>query len=302
MSLRLGVTCAVIDDEGRILLSERNDLKVWNVPGGRLDSGEWLADAAIREVREETGITAQIERPVNLYYWQGFQRLNILFSGWPLGGVLQAKTDEAFDNQYFPPESLPRLLNPNQAEAALSETRVQPEITAMTPADLRRMRRTLSVRWIKNLLRGKPQPRYPQFHVRAVAVVHDRKFRRVLTIEGELGRVLPRVNCSGLRAPWVELQDRVQQHCRVNPAFQWVGVWQDAPRNLLEFVFAATVPEAPLPPVAEWTNTQNAALGDRDLRYMEHVHPTFMNDPVWSLIYDDEIGDTDMLFAPHVHH
>jgi 8-oxo-dGTP pyrophosphatase MutT (NUDIX family) len=64
-----------------------------------LVSGEWLADAAIREVQEETGITAQIERPVNLYYWQGFQRLNILFAGWPLGGDLQARTDETLDNQ-----------------------------------------------------------------------------------------------------------------------------------------------------------------------------------------------------------
>jgi hypothetical protein len=193
------------------------------------------------------------------------------------------------------------LLNPTQVKAALTAGRSQPEITALTPADFRRMRRTLSVRWVKNLLRGKPEPRYPQFHVRAVAMVRDPKFGRVLTIEGEYGRVLPRVKCSGLRAPWIELQDRVRQHCQVNPTFQWVGVWQDAPRNLLEFVFAAIVPEKFLPATAEWTNTQNAALGDRDLRYVEHVRPSFMDDPVWSLVYDDEIGDKDFLIARRAH-
>ena len=85
MSLRLGVACAVIDDEGRVLLSKRDDFNVWNLPGGRLDSSERMLAAVAREVREETGIISQIERPINLYYWAEFQRLNILFGGLAAG-------------------------------------------------------------------------------------------------------------------------------------------------------------------------------------------------------------------------
>ena len=54
--LRLGVQCVVIDDEERVLLSQRGDLNVWNLPGGRVDWRESLEAAAAREVREETGI------------------------------------------------------------------------------------------------------------------------------------------------------------------------------------------------------------------------------------------------------
>ena len=66
MSLRLGVMCAVIDDSGCLLLSQRGDLNTWNLPGGRLDPGETLEEAAVREVEEETGISAETERAVAL--------------------------------------------------------------------------------------------------------------------------------------------------------------------------------------------------------------------------------------------
>jgi 8-oxo-dGTP pyrophosphatase MutT (NUDIX family) len=50
-----GVTVAVLA-EGRVLLQLRADQPVWNLPGGLVESGESLAAAAIREVREETGL------------------------------------------------------------------------------------------------------------------------------------------------------------------------------------------------------------------------------------------------------
>jgi ADP-ribose pyrophosphatase YjhB (NUDIX family) len=70
--LRLGVVCAVVDDEGRLLLSQRGDLGVWGLPGGRLDAGERLDAAAAREVLEETGVVVKVERAVGLYYLAGW--------------------------------------------------------------------------------------------------------------------------------------------------------------------------------------------------------------------------------------
>ncbi len=297
MNLRLGVNCAVFDDQNRVLLSRRDDLNIWNLPGGRLDSGEALADAAAREVREETGVIAQIERPVNLYYCDGFQRMNVLYAAWPLGGEVLARTVESRANQYFQPQSLPRMLSPQQVAAALSDQRAAPEILTISPQELRRVKRRLGLRWVQNLLRGMPEPQFPRFEVRTVAVIWDSGFRRVLTLEGRQNRVLPRVRCSGLRAPWAELSERIRQHCRVTATFQWVGLWQDEGRDTLEFVFAAAVPARALPDSAEWSSVLNAPLGDRDLAYVEQVKPDFMQAPVWTLVYEDEIGLDDVLIS-----
>jgi 8-oxo-dGTP diphosphatase len=47
------------DDEGRLLLVRRGrapSAGLWSVPGGRLEAGETPQEAAVREVREETGL------------------------------------------------------------------------------------------------------------------------------------------------------------------------------------------------------------------------------------------------------
>ncbi|GCE23677.1 NUDIX hydrolase N-terminal domain-containing protein [Dictyobacter kobayashii] len=49
----------VIDAEGRILLIRRADNGLWAMPGGGIDVGETPAQAAVREVLEETGVTCE---------------------------------------------------------------------------------------------------------------------------------------------------------------------------------------------------------------------------------------------------
>ena len=50
----LAVNVAVIH-EGKILLTQREDFETWILPSGGVEDGESLAQAAIRETREETG-------------------------------------------------------------------------------------------------------------------------------------------------------------------------------------------------------------------------------------------------------
>ncbi len=46
--------------EGRVLMVRRPE-DVWAFPGGKVETGESIKDAAIRELFEETGVTANIE-------------------------------------------------------------------------------------------------------------------------------------------------------------------------------------------------------------------------------------------------
>ncbi len=60
---RIGVF-ALIFDEGRLLLGHRRDIDWWNLPGGGMEAGEIVDEALRREVREETGLEAEIEQLV----------------------------------------------------------------------------------------------------------------------------------------------------------------------------------------------------------------------------------------------
>jgi len=66
-SLVPSVTAAVRDVQGRLLLIHKIDNDFWALPGGAMDLGESVADAAVREVAEETGVNVQITGLVGLY-------------------------------------------------------------------------------------------------------------------------------------------------------------------------------------------------------------------------------------------
>lgn len=65
--VRLGVAVIIRDADGRILLERRSDCGWWGMPGGRVEAGESVEQAAIREVLEETGLTVRITGLVGLY-------------------------------------------------------------------------------------------------------------------------------------------------------------------------------------------------------------------------------------------
>ena len=56
--MTLGVRVVARDQAGRIMLVRHTYLDGWWLPGGGVDRGETVQDAAVRELREETGLIA----------------------------------------------------------------------------------------------------------------------------------------------------------------------------------------------------------------------------------------------------
>jgi len=54
--LMVAATVFVFDEQGRMLLLKRRDNDCWGPPGGAVEPGEMVEEAAKRETREETGL------------------------------------------------------------------------------------------------------------------------------------------------------------------------------------------------------------------------------------------------------
>lgn len=109
--MHLAVNVAVLDRD-RILLMQREDFEVWALPGGQADDGESLAAAAVREVREETGLDVTLMHLVGSYSrpsWHGGIHV-VLFAARAIGGTLAPDPVEVTDLGWFRAETLPTPL------------------------------------------------------------------------------------------------------------------------------------------------------------------------------------------------
>jgi ADP-ribose pyrophosphatase YjhB (NUDIX family) len=57
----------VRDKAGRLLLLQRPDNDLWTIPTGAVNRGETVAEAAVRECREETGLQVEITGLVGVF-------------------------------------------------------------------------------------------------------------------------------------------------------------------------------------------------------------------------------------------
>jgi ADP-ribose pyrophosphatase YjhB (NUDIX family) len=109
----------VVNNRGEILMIRRTDNGNWAVPGGGMDIGESITDAAIRETQEETGITCEITGLVGIYtnphhvirYTSNDevrQEFSIVFTARPIGGELRPSS-ESSEPQCVAPVVVPGL-------------------------------------------------------------------------------------------------------------------------------------------------------------------------------------------------
>ncbi len=97
-----GVRVVIPDEEGKILFVKQNHEgnDIWMVPGGGIEEGENSAEAAVREVFEETGLKIRIIRllwHVEEVSLNRGQRFVNYFLGEITGGKLVLGKDPEFD-------------------------------------------------------------------------------------------------------------------------------------------------------------------------------------------------------------
>jgi ADP-ribose pyrophosphatase YjhB (NUDIX family) len=117
----LGVNTAIVRNN-RILLTLRPDWEVWCLPGGGVEANESLAQAAIRETREELGFDVQLTRLVGLYSRNGWidQGLHVaVFAAEITGGELVLQQGEVLEARWFAADEVPEAMLLGHQQRAL---------------------------------------------------------------------------------------------------------------------------------------------------------------------------------------
>lgn len=107
----------VFNEKGEVLLQKRADSQKWGFPGGAVELGETPQMAAVREIREETGLDVSAEKLIGIYtdfdmsYPNGdvAQSICIAFACKVMGGTLSCGDEETLQLQYFPLDDMPAL-------------------------------------------------------------------------------------------------------------------------------------------------------------------------------------------------
>lgn len=103
------VACVIVHIGGKILLMRRkrpSDAGRWLLPGGYVDLGEPVEHAAVREIREETGLTVQLDSLVGVFSYANWPPVIIVYSAWLDQGEPVAG-EETETLRLFAPDEIP---------------------------------------------------------------------------------------------------------------------------------------------------------------------------------------------------
>lgn len=111
----LAVNVAVMQD-GKILLTKREDFETWCLPSGGVEEGESPAQAALRETKEETGLDVELTRLVGVYSRIGSwsSGYTLLFAAQPVSGELRCQEGETIAVEWFAFDEIPSPLSIRQ--------------------------------------------------------------------------------------------------------------------------------------------------------------------------------------------
>ncbi|MGG1679686.1 NUDIX hydrolase [Neobacillus sp. NRS-1170] len=101
----LVVSVSIIKDEKVLMIKENkpNVINKWNFPSGRIEMGEDILDAAIREVKEETGLDVKLTYTTGIYNFISSSQDQVImfhFIGQVTGGSINIEEDGIIDSAW----------------------------------------------------------------------------------------------------------------------------------------------------------------------------------------------------------
>lgn len=112
--LILNCAGAVIVRDGRILFQRRTDNGKWGLIGGLLEMNETYEQAALREIREETGLEVRLDSFLGIFHnhcmvWSNGDAAHVIsamFTASILSGEPRVD-EESYELRFFSPEEMP---------------------------------------------------------------------------------------------------------------------------------------------------------------------------------------------------
>lgn len=115
---RVGVAVVAVRGQGEVLLLNHvfHPDFPWGLPGGWLDRGETPQSGALRELREETGLSARLGPLLQIARGPHTGEINVAFMALDVGGSLHLSS-EILAARWFKPDTLPSPLLPFSRDA-----------------------------------------------------------------------------------------------------------------------------------------------------------------------------------------
>jgi len=115
----IGATTLVFNGKNELLLNLRSDTNTWGIPGGSMELYETIEETAIRELKEETGITAEKLELVTVlsgkdYYFEypngdKMCTVIVLFKVLNYSGKIKVSDNESKQLKFFKLDALPNM-------------------------------------------------------------------------------------------------------------------------------------------------------------------------------------------------
>lgn len=115
----VGATTLVFNDKNELLLNLRTDTNTWGIPGGSMELNETIEETALRELKEETGISADKLELVSVlsgkdYYFEypngdKMCTVIILFKVLNYTGNIKVSDNESKQLKFFALNDLPNM-------------------------------------------------------------------------------------------------------------------------------------------------------------------------------------------------
>ena len=120
--LLVGAAVFVLDDQDRLLMLMRTDNKMWGIPGGAVELGEKVEDAARRETREEVGVEIGKMSLFGVFSGEGLyykypngdevHNISIVYLTRDVLGEIEIEPEEHSEYRYFHLNALPDNISP----------------------------------------------------------------------------------------------------------------------------------------------------------------------------------------------